>query len=264
VRRVKVRFQAIGRWEAADVFVRWVPENRTRDPEVEKVVDRTWENARSRPGLKLFDGPMCRLERFTAGKTLELELSPTSYRIFWGTNLNNSWLAGKYGVASLANAVGLSCALESADGFLMLGQRNASVAYYPSRVHPFAGALEPAGKMDVFAETRRELNEELGLGGEDISGLACMAIVEDVSIAQPELVFSAKTTRTRSQLEKNMDAAEHDSLVAIERTGENVELSLRDPAMTPVALGTILLWGREHFGPEWFDATQRAVNLGES
>jgi hypothetical protein len=52
--------------------------------------------------------------------------------------------------------------------------------------------------------------------------------------------------------------------VAIERTREKVELSLRDPAMTPVALGTILLWGREHFGPDWFDAAQRAVNLGES
>ena len=31
-----------------------------------------------------------------------------------------------------------------------------------------------------------------------------------------------------------------------------------------VALGTILLWGREHFGPDWFDAARRAVNLGES
>jgi 8-oxo-dGTP pyrophosphatase MutT (NUDIX family) len=261
---VKVRFQAIGRWEPTDIFVRWVPENRIRDAEVERIIAKTWDDAQSRPGLKLFDGPMCRLERFTAGKTLELELSPTSYRIFWGTNLNNSRLAQKYGPASLANAVGLSCALESADGFLMLGRRNDSVAYYPSRVHPFAGALEPAEKMDVFAEARRELNEELGLGAEDIRGLTYVAIIEDVSIAQPELIVSAKTTRTRSQLENNLDKAEHDSLVAVEQIRQKVESSLTDPAMTPVALGTILLWGREHFGPDWFDAAHRAVNLRES
>ena len=91
-----------------------------------------------------------------------------------------------------------------------------------------------------------------------------MAIVEDVSIAQPELVFSAKTSLTRSQLESNLDAAEHNSLMAIEPIRQKVESSLNDPMMTPVALGTILLWGRVHFGPDWFDAAGRAVNLGES
>jgi len=261
---VKIRFQAIGRWEAADVQVRWVPENRPRHDEVEKVIEQAWKDAQSRPGLKLFDGPMCRLERFAAGKTLELDLSPTSYRIFWGTNLNNSRLAQKYGPASLANAVGLSCAVESGDGFLMLGRRNASVAYYPSRVHPFAGTLEPSEKVDVFAEARRELTEELGFGPDDISSFVCTGIIEDVSIGQPELVFSVKSSRTRSQIQSKLDPTEHDSLITIEPIPQKVETSLNDPAMTPVALGTILLWGREHFGPAWFDAAGHAVNLGES
>lgn len=53
-------------------------------------------------------------------------------------------------------------------------------------------------KVDVFAEASRELNEELGLAGKDIGELVCMAIIEDVSIAQPELVFGAKTIRTRT------------------------------------------------------------------
>jgi 8-oxo-dGTP pyrophosphatase MutT (NUDIX family) len=261
---VKVRFSAIGRWEAADVLVRWVADNRPRAGEIEKIIEQTWESARSRPGLNLFDGPMCRLERFSAGKILELDVSPTSYRVFWGTNLNNSWLGGKYGAQSLANAIGLSCALESADGFLLLGRRNAGVAYYPSRVHPFAGTLEPAETVDVFAEVGRELTEELGLRRDDLTHLVCTAIIEDISIGQPELVFSAKSSRSRSQLQGMLDASEHDSLIAIEPTRQNVESSLKDSAMTPVALGTILLWGREHFGTDWFDAAERAVNLGES
>jgi hypothetical protein len=52
--------------------------------------------------------------------------------------------------------------------------------------------------------------------------------------------------------------------MAIEPIRHKVESSLSDSAMTPVALGTILLWGREHFGADWFDAAQRAVNLRES
>ena len=37
--------------------------------------------------------------------------------------------------------------------------------------------------------------------------------------------------------------------------------SLGDPALTPVARGGILLWGRDHFGLPWFDAAERTVNL---
>lgn len=261
---MKVRFQAVGLWERADVRVRWVADNRPRHNEIETAIEREWEKAQSRPKLRLFDGPMCRLERFTAGRELELSLSPTSYRIFWGTNLNNAWLAHRYGPASLANAVGLSCAVESAEGHLLLGRRNATVAYYPSRVHPFAGTLEPTEKMDVFAETRRELTEELGLAEADIKHLICTAIIEDISILQPELVFSAKSSRTLGELQGKLDAAEHESIVVVERDRQKLESALADGKMTPVALGTILLWGREHFGAAWFDAASRAVNLGGS
>ena len=36
------------------------------------------------------------------------------------------------------------------DGWLLYGRRNATVAYYPNRVHPFAGTLEPGDLADVF------------------------------------------------------------------------------------------------------------------
>lgn len=261
---VKVRFRAVGRWEPVDVAVRWVPGNRPRIAEIEDVIERTWRSAQGRPGLKLFDGPMCRLQRLSAGSMLELELSRTSYKIFWGTNLNNAGLADIHGVAALANPLGLSCALESADGFLLLGRRNSSVAYYPSRVHPFAGAVEPAEEMDLFAEARRELVEELGPGGAEITGMFCLGLIEDVSIHQPELVFSVKSSRSRAQIKSDLDPGEHDSIVAIEPEMPKVEFWLKDSSMTPVALGTLLLWGRDHFGPDWFDAAARAVNLGES
>src|SRR5580700_2692465 len=141
---MKLRIQAIGFWKPPEVVTRWVENRRPVQPEVEIAIQEAWDKALQTDGLKLFDGPMCRLERLVAGKTLELDLSQTSYRNFWGTNLNNPCLGERYGVSTMANPVGMSCALESADGFLILGRRSDSVAYYPSRVHPFAGTLEPS------------------------------------------------------------------------------------------------------------------------
>src|ERR1700692_403104 len=117
--RVRVAFKVIGEFEHGAITTRWVPQTRPFIPEIEDHIQRSWTEAQARPGINLFDGPMCRLERFTAAEKLHLDLSPTSYKIFWGTNLNNAAFAKKYGPDILANAVGLSCALESADGYLM-------------------------------------------------------------------------------------------------------------------------------------------------
>jgi 8-oxo-dGTP pyrophosphatase MutT (NUDIX family) len=259
-----VAFRVIGEFNRLDVITRWVDRAPVPNPEVETQIERAWLQAKSRPNINLFDGPMCRLERFRAGKTLELELSRTSYKIFWGTNLTHPDLADRFGPGALANPVGLSCALESSDGYLMLGRRNASLAYYPLRIHPFAGALEPAERVDVFADMLRELTEELGFTPSDIAGIVCIGIIEDTSLRQPELVFHARSIRSRAEIEQCLDIAEHDGCIAIQSEPQKLEAALNDPSLTPVALGTALLWGRRHFGAAWFDAANRAVNLGSS
>jgi hypothetical protein len=259
---VKIRFRAIGRWGPPDVLVQWVGDRRPRIAEIDRMIEQAWQDARLQPGLNLYDGPMCRLERLAAADKLLLELSPTSYKIFWGTNLHNPWLGYRYGPEALANAVGLSCALESSDGFLMLGRRSSSLAYYPSRVHPFAGSLEPIHPLDLFAEMRRELAEELRFDDADVPSMWCAGVIEDVSIGQPELVFIAKSTRSHADIERMLDKSEHEASLAIEPDRDKLQSALNDSAMTPVALGAMLLWGRERFGQPWFDAAQRAVNLG--
>jgi len=90
----------------------------------------------------------------------------------------------------------------TADDWLLLGRRNATVAYYPSRVPPFAGALEPGDPTDVFAEARRELREELGFVEHDVSDIRLAGIVEDASLRQPELIFRVRTVRTRARLRR--------------------------------------------------------------
>jgi len=250
-----LRFHAIGRWAPSAVNVSWTQSSRRSVPEVEQAIERAWAEAKSRLGDKLFDGPMCRMERWTATlERLDLTLSRTSYRSFLGTNLQNVRLADDYGPDVLANPVGVSTALETSDGWLLLGRRNDSVAYYPNRVHPFAGALEPADPLDVFGEVRRELDEELSVRGDDVRDTVCTGLVEDLRLRQPELIFSAATRRSREQIEATLDRKEHHAVYPIAAREGEVAAAVRDPVLTPVAVAATALWGLNRFGRGWFNA----------
>jgi 8-oxo-dGTP pyrophosphatase MutT (NUDIX family) len=259
-------FHAAGDWPRDSVSLRQVPSTQQCPSDVQSAIDDAWAGAAAAPGVYLFDGPMCRLESWSTtgdqGAELHLALSRTTYKSFLGTNLRNPQLADRYGREVLANPVGVSPALETADGWLLMGRRNASVAYYPNRVHPFAGALEPRDADDVFAAVRRELAEELNLTAADVGEVRCTGIAEDRSIRQPELIFRVTSTRTRAQIEATLDRTEHHASWAIAATGKAVDEALREASaavLTPVAVAALLLWGRAKFGEPWFD--QRAPGM---
>lgn len=243
-------FRAIGDWSEGDVAVTWTDDSRERIPEVECEISLAWDAAGARLGDKLFDGPMCRLERCEASpKQLRLWVSPTSYKPFLGTNL----MGRNVPPDARANPLGLSAALLTSDGWLMLGRRNANVAYYPNRIHPFAGSLEPADASNVFTGVRRELAEELHFTERDVAETRCLGIVEDASLKQPEIIFSVRSTRTRAEVESMLDATEHHGCIAIQAAADRVESITSDTRLTPVAVGTLALWGRIAFGHAWFE-----------
>jgi 8-oxo-dGTP pyrophosphatase MutT (NUDIX family) len=251
-----LKLHRTGDWGPGDVDVAWVPSGRRILPAVEALIERAWAEAINRPGLHLFDGPMCRMEKWDVsgdGARLRLELSTTSYKVFWGTNLSHPHLAGRHGISVMANPVGVSPALETADGFLLLGRRSATVAYYPDRVHPFAGALEPADGGDLFAAVRRELGEELSLRGGEVGDVRCTGIVEDENLKQPELILRARSALTRAQIESRLDPVEHHGTYPAEAIAISVVRAIADPLLTPVAVASLLLWGRHRFGQAWFD-----------
>ena len=224
------------------------------------MIDEAWKQASSRPGVKLFDGPMCRMERWEASsEKLDIDLSETSYRPFVGTNLAHPELVEQYGRNVMANPVGVSPELLTADGFLMLGRRNASVAYYPNRIHPFAGSLEPRDGNDLFGAVRRELAEELSLGDADVLEIRCTGIAEDLAIRQPELLFTAQSRLTRRQIEAQVHLDEHGGSLAVKADSVSVAHAVQDPLLTPVAVASLLLWGRISFGHEWM--TKAFANL---
>lgn len=234
------------------------PSTRRIVPEVEAIIDAAWSAALARPGVHLFDGPMCRLESFRVSpQRLELSLSDTSYKPFFGTHLSHPELFNRFGPEVMSNSVGVSPALLSSDGFLMLGRRNQSVAYYPGRVHPFSGSLEPR-EQDVFGAVRRELREELSLADADIAQMVCTGIAEDLCLRHPELMFAVTATRTREQIERQLDPVEHHDVWSTPggEAGVAAALGQRDQ-LTPIAIASLLLWGRLSFGDAWF--AQRSV-----
>jgi 8-oxo-dGTP pyrophosphatase MutT (NUDIX family) len=223
---------------------------------VQSEIERVWTTLGQRPGVHLFDGGLCRVESFDAREgELELQLSETSYKSFAGTNMHNPQFASQYGQAAMANPLGMSAALISADGLLAMGRRNERVAYYPGRIHPFAGSLEPEDEMDVFAAVGRELKEELNLDRDELRDMRCLGIAEDRGLAHPELICYAQVGRSLDELKRGVDEVEHDAIVAVEVRREVFERELNSAKLyTPIALATILLCGRERFGSEWFDA----------
>ena len=234
---------ASGAWSPQQVVVSWTQNSRPIVPEVERAIDDAWDAAARRLGDKLFDGPLCRLEKWSASPDrLELTLSRTSYRPFLGTNLFNAHLADTYGRDVLANPVGLSTAIETSDGYLLLGRRSDAVAYHPGRVHPFAGSLEPGDPLDVFAEIRRELGEELHLTPQDIGDIRCVGLGEDRSLRQPELFFAVSATRTRRDLEQQLDRDEHLAAYAVRAERADVERAMGDTLLTPIAVASLALW----------------------
>lgn len=243
------------------IHTRWVESTRRIVSEVEDAIARAWEEKLRQPNIKLWDGEMCRLEKWELrDNQLHLDLSPTSYRIFFGTNMSNPHLLDRYGREVGANPVGVSPALETSDSYLMFGKRNASVAYHPNLLHPFAGALEPAESLNVFNAIRRELHEELHFIDSDIAEIRMLGMVEDANLRQPEPIFHVKSSRTRREIEQTVQLDEHCDSFSVPATQEEIGGALKRAAQfTPVGLASILLWGNRAWGSAWLEASTAKV-----
>jgi 8-oxo-dGTP pyrophosphatase MutT (NUDIX family) len=235
-------FHLTGRFSPHQVRCQWSPSTFSPNPHITRLIDEEWQKALATPGIHLFDGPMCRLESFSAHQdTLSLAFSRTSYKSFLGTNMRHPELADQFGPSALANPTGLSCALVSSEGTLLLGRRNHRVAYYPGRIHPFAGSLEPRDDLDIFAGAQRELTEELGLQPSDIQAIQLIALIEDQSLRQPELIFLVHSLRTQTQIEQHLAPEEHRAIIPIP-TPSAADTLLAQQDLTPVGRAAVMLW----------------------
>jgi 8-oxo-dGTP pyrophosphatase MutT (NUDIX family) len=245
----------------------WNPAPRPTTPVIEECIGRVWETelALAREGERmLHNGDLIRLVRSRATPTeLHLELGPTCYRDFLGTNLHNTATVLRIGEDHLSNPVGISSTVMTRDGFLVFGRRGSRVAFHAGHLHTFGGLLEPSdrdadGRLDVFAAAVRELCEELRVSGDEIAEVVVAGLVRDRMILQPELLFEATLTLTRAALTARFDPAspdqEHTGWEIVHDEPEAIVPFLRRSVpVAPVAAAAMLLHGRHCWGRDWYE-----------
>ncbi len=218
-----------GSWTRAQLSTSRVASTFQPDAVTEARVEAAWKAAGARLGTRLFDGPVCRVERITATPTaLHVAWSASSYRWFLGTNGSDAALLPR------ADALGTCAVVVSSDGWLVFGRRSAQVALYPGRAHPFGGMVEPAEAVDLCAEIERELHEEVGLTPADVSTLTCLGVGVDPQLAQPELIFAAQTKLARAELVARLTQGEHSACWCVAANRSAIDEALTADDLTPV------------------------------
>ncbi len=257
---------AVGQYGPTDVSVRWEDAAYAPDDSIRRQIESTWEEQQKRSAasnIKLFDGPLCRLIDFGAGHgVLHLTLGPTSFKSFVGTNMTQANLRYLHGVEAMANPLGVSAAVTTHDGFLVLGRRSDRVMYNAGRIHPIGGMVEPAGNggqpPDPFETIRRELRDELNIEPDMIKQITCIGLVREKPIVQPELIFDitvdVDAPAVRHLARTAVEADEHEDLVLLMDYPSSVItfLDRHGQELTPVAMAALLLHGLRRWGSGWF------------
>jgi len=259
----------IGRFSESSIIQSWLNEPQPTTPSIEASINQVWTSALALARVDdklLFDGALVRLRAGAIhGSSLHIELGPTSYRAFVGTNMNEGMTTKPDDRGFLANPLGISASLITHDGFVAYGRRGTRVAYHAGHVHPFGGMVDQRdrradGSVDLFGAMLRELEEELGLTRDDVAETVVLGLVRDRRLLQPELIFDVTLHCTRRALEDRFDpqrsGGEH---TAIEFLYDDPDAALPSLArlgpVTPVAEAAYLLHGYTQWGPGWYEQT---------
>lgn len=257
-----------GTFGRSDVTVTSCHEARPSNAEVDRLIEQTWAERLAeaeRTGKKLYDGMLCRLiSHRTRGRRLELTVGPVSFKEFVGTNCANPHLRHKYGVEVLANPLGVSAALVSSDGFIIMGRRSDRVAVHGGMIHPIGGmvGLNGCAAPDPFAAVLSEIVEETALPAERAEKITCLGLVRDKGLFQSEMVFraavKADVRAIRRLAEHAADAAEHSELLAVRDESCSVVnfIERHCHQATAVALASLMLHGLDRWGSGWFAAAR--------
>jgi len=262
-----------GAFGPGQLDVLWRDEPRPPHAALDAMIARTWETCRrqaERDGALLFDGQLARYlrHRVEAGR-LVVEVGPTDYANWMGTNFCNWQRGDEFGWELYSNPIGTTATLITTDGWLLYGRRSRRVACLAGYIHTFGGTLEVGerrsdGTFDVFESVRRELKEELDLAPDDVTRMVCLGFILDTTIRQPELIFDAYVRMGRSEIEARFrpddPEQEHEAIVALrDEPAAAVPFIRSADRIAPVAVGAICIHGRRCFGEAWYGKTLRAL-----
>ena len=260
---------AVGPFGRDRLLIRWSDQPRPGCAELDARIPEAWARMSAdcqRRGAMLFNGRLIRYAGHDCRDgRLAIRAGPTNFRDFVGTNLLNGKLVGQVGWAHFANPIGTTATVISSDGHLLYGRRSDRVAFHANHVHTFGGGLEDRERadddtVDAFASVERELHEELQIDIDEIAELVCVGLIHDREIHQPELIFDATVTLTRSELLDRLDLNDaHQEHTAMESCADEptaVVPFIRSAGLiAPVAIGALLLHGHRRWGADWYGRT---------
>ncbi len=272
-RGVPFAVDAFGEFPPGRVCVRWTESPRPSTPELEQLIEQSWQEALARSaqtGAILFNGKLVRwLGHPLEDGVLHIDPAPTDYREFVGTNLYNRHRLAEFGRGRFSNPIGTTATIVSDDGWLLYGRRGRRVAWHAGYLHTFGGALEVAdiradGTIDPFAAVRRELHEELRLDDAHIADTICVGLIHDHEIWQPELLFETRVRLSRDGVLGRLDLAdaqqEHTAIEYVRDEPDALVPFIRSAMpVAPVAVAAICLHGRRRWGREWFEHALEAL-----
>jgi len=265
--------ETFGIFSPQQLRIVWYDEPRPPHEALDVMVAESWKEARrdaERKGVMLFNGQLARhLRHRVEGGILTIDVGPTDYATFMGTNWLNHARGDEFGWELYSNPLGTTATLISSDGWLVYGRRNHRVACHPGYIHTFGGGLEAdekqvAGTFDGFESVLRELDEELALKPSDVTDMVCLGLIRDPQIRQPELIFDCHVKQSLVEIESRLRPddpdEEHDAVVACRDAPDAVVPFIRTAELiAPVAIGAICQHGRRHFGSVWHEATCRQL-----
>ncbi|MDP9314407.1 MAG: NUDIX hydrolase [Chloroflexota bacterium] len=199
------------------------------------------------------------------GSVLHLELSGTDYREFVGTRTPD--LYDPRDRAQLANPLGTSAVVITADHKILCGRRPINANINPGRYFLLGGFMTPADLASpdgLFGGIVREIHEETGIAPGAHQQTYCTGLVYDTQILHPELCFSTHVTETFDTIcTYQSQDREVIKLESIDNDPHSVAgwlMQLHGRQLVGTAEACLLLHGRLAFGEAWFDTTLSALD----
>lgn len=248
------RIHCLGRWAPSQVHIVFSNRDYILPGNLPARAQQFWENAAANRRHHLFNGALCRLDAFEVSEeALQLHLSRTCYRDLLFSNAHVSEIAKKFGEQALARALGISVVIETADGFLPLMRRSASLGEGAGMLDVFGGHIHPVehardGVPDVFYAIADEVQTELGLMPDQCDEFSCIGILENLQTRKPEMVFETSIALTMEELRATAaqakEGAEYVELLAVPAQADEVRKYLQQQWMrfAPSGYGCLALF----------------------
>ncbi|MBI4149122.1 NUDIX hydrolase [Candidatus Woesearchaeota archaeon] len=162
-----------------------------------------------------------------------------------------------------ANPFSACAAVVTSEGDVLLGRRSGSAALYPNALHVLGGTCKPPEKMDITAAVLRELQEEMGITGQDIREMHLTGIVRNRDALLPEAVFVAYTSIGKEELGERWrgarDRREHSDIIYCSPEQLVSLIPAQHGKMVPAGEAAVCMYLREKH-PRLFQQVMNAID----